>query len=105
MPNHARPSSRRKLKVRQCIYRGESCCCRGSNWLFVVHAVKAFRAEKLALQRELGRAREAEAAMRDEAEVHTVQLEALLAVKRALAAEVGARPRPVLFKGRVSACC
>ena len=43
--------------------------------------------------------------MRDEAEVHTVQLEALLAVKRALAAEVCARPRSVLFKGRVSACC
>lgn len=49
---------------------------------------KAFRAEKLALQTELERAREVEAAMRDEADVHTVQLEALLAVKRALAAEV-----------------
>lgn len=44
--------------------------------------------EKLALQKELERARGAEAAMKDEAEVHAVQLEALLAVKKALAAEV-----------------
>ncbi|CAM9105500.1 unnamed protein product, partial [Hapterophycus canaliculatus] len=48
----------------------------------------AFRAEKLALRRELERAQEAEAVMRGEAEVHTIQLEALLAVKKALATEV-----------------
>lgn len=50
--------------------------------------MKAFRAEKRALQRELERAHEAETATSDEAEVHAVQLEALLAVNKALAAEV-----------------
>lgn len=50
--------------------------------------MQAFRAEKLALRRELDRAQEAEAIMRGEAEVHAIQLEALLAVKKALATEV-----------------
>ncbi|CAM9202957.1 unnamed protein product [Scytosiphon promiscuus] len=49
---------------------------------------KAFRAEKLALRTELERAREAAAVTRGEAEVHAIQLEALLAVKKALATEV-----------------
>ncbi|CAM9812608.1 unnamed protein product, partial [Ectocarpus sp. 13 AM-2016] len=49
---------------------------------------KAFRAEKLSLQRELARAHQSEAALKDEAEAHSVQLEALLAVKKALDTEV-----------------
>ncbi|CAB1107517.1 unnamed protein product [Ectocarpus sp. CCAP 1310/34] len=49
---------------------------------------KAFRAEKLSLQRELARAHKSEAALKDEAGVHSIQLEALLAVKKALDTEV-----------------
>lgn len=64
--------------------------------------MKAFRAQKRALRRELESAREVEAAMRDEAEVHAVQLEALLAVKKALAAEVRGR---AVFEEGAHTCC
>lgn len=49
---------------------------------------QAARAEKRGLLRELERSRNAEAALRAEAGVHAIQLEAVLAVKHALATEV-----------------
>lgn len=67
-------------------------CLKCYSCFWTIRTSKAFRAEKRGLQGELERAREVEAAMRDEAEVHAVQLEALLAVKKALATEVGVCP-------------
>lgn len=55
--------------------------------LFVASG-QAARAEKLALVRELERVCGVETAMKAEAEVHAVQLEALLALKQALTIEV-----------------
>lgn len=52
------------------------------------YLAQAARAEKRALLRELGRAREAEAVMKAEADVHAIQLEAVLTVKKALSTEV-----------------